>query len=113
MEKVKIICLNCGIQFEVFPCHYRRGSAKFCSRSCSTTYRNKHDNPAWRLTVKEKISKNHHNVSGRNNPMFDRRGEKAPGYIDGRRIDKDGKKLTDAIWRQIAFKYKEPICEFS
>lgn len=63
---------------------FRRGGGKFCSISCATTYRNLESNPAKDKRVREKISANHADVSGKSNPMYGRRGEMAPGYIDGR-----------------------------
>ena len=77
-------CLQCGSEFEVRPSDIRKGGGKFCSIRCSTTYRNLHDNPSWRSEVRTKISLNHADVSGENNPMYGRRGENAPSYIDGR-----------------------------
>lgn len=83
--KVKLICIQCGKEFETYSCYFKRGGNhnKFCSLSCSTTYRNLTNNPSWRKEVREKISKNHADVSGENNPMYGRKGELAPSYIDG------------------------------
>ena len=85
-KKARVIrtCQNCGNQFETFPCEVKKGHAKFCSRRCATIYKNTHFNPAWDKDVKEKISRNHADVSGCKNPMYMRRGKDAPGYIDGR-----------------------------
>jgi 5-methylcytosine-specific restriction endonuclease McrA len=77
-------CLECGASFSVPPSQVRRGGGKFCSIGCGTRYRNKTDNPAWRPEVREKISKNHADVSGKNNPMYGMRGFLAPSFIDGR-----------------------------
>ena len=77
-------CQYCGQQFETFPSEIRKGGGKFCSRSCSMTYRNLHDNPTRSAKVRLKISLHHADVSGENNPMYMRRGELAPSYIDGR-----------------------------
>ena len=84
MAKVECKCLWCERTFLTHSCELRRGGGKFCSRSCSTTYRNTHNNPTKNVAVREKISQNHADVSGENNPMFMRRGEQAPAYIDGR-----------------------------
>lgn len=89
-------------------CYVKKGKGKFCSLSCATTYRNLHDNPAKRSEVREKISKNHADVSGKNNPMYGRRGKLAPSYIDGRSY------FTGDKWRKIALankkEYKCEIC---
>lgn len=84
MPKVEAVCLWCGKTFLTHPCEVRKGGGKFCSRSCATTYRNTHDNPAKKDEVRAKISENHADVSGENNPMFLRRGKQAPAYKDGR-----------------------------
>lgn len=104
-------CINCGKNFVVRTCYTKRGQGKFCSTSCGTTYRNKTDNPSWKPETREKISKNHADVSGENNPMYGKRGADAPGYIDGRRLDEDGNKISGDIWRVIALHYKKPVCE--
>lgn len=84
MSKVKRNCEYCGNEFETYPCEIRKGGGKFCSRRCATTFRNIHNNPTKSAEVRNKISQNHADVSGKNNPMYGRRGEKAPSYIDGR-----------------------------
>lgn len=84
MEKVERPCLWCGRTFLIYPSEIRKGGGKFCSRKCAMTYRNTHDNPTKSAEVRARISQNHADVSGENNPMFMRRGEKAPGYKDGR-----------------------------
>lgn len=84
MAKAECTCLWCGETFLTHSCEIRRGGGKFCSRSCSTTYRNTYNNPAKDATVREKISLHHADVSGEKNPMFMRRGKEAPNYIDGR-----------------------------
>jgi hypothetical protein len=48
------------------------------------TYRNTYNNPTLSAEVRAKISANHADVSGENNPMYMRRGKDAPSYIDGR-----------------------------
>ena len=68
----------------------KKGKGKFCSISCATTYKNLTNNPSWREEVRLKISQNHADVSGKNNPMFGRTGAKAPSYIDGRNKYKGG-----------------------
>lgn len=75
-------CLHCGKEFKVPDC--RMNTAKFCSHSCAITYRNLTDNPSKRENVRKKISLNHANVSGENNPMYGRKGRLAPSYKDGR-----------------------------
>ncbi|WP_213997081.1 HNH endonuclease signature motif containing protein [Tepidanaerobacter syntrophicus] len=99
------VCLECGKQFLVRKCYVKRGQGKFCSISCATTYRNRHNNPSKRPEVKVKISKNHADVSGPNNPMYGKTGEDAPGWIDGRNA------INGDIWRKIALINKPPICE--
>lgn len=49
------------------------------------TYRNLTNNPSWKEEVRRKISLNHANVKGENNPMYGRRGVLSPSYIDGRK----------------------------
>lgn len=85
MGKIKLICKQCGKEFETQSCYFKRGgnANKFCSKSCSTTYRNLTNNCSWRPEIKEKISKNHADVKGENNPSYGKRGSDNPLYIDG------------------------------
>lgn len=83
-KRVEIECLQCGKKIEARPSEIETGRKKFCSISCGTTYRNIHNNPTRDPSVRAKISLNHANVSGEKNPMYGKRGEKAPSYIDGR-----------------------------
>lgn len=48
------------------------------------TYRNINDNPTKDIEVRKKISLNHADVKGKNNPMYGKRGVLSPSYIDGR-----------------------------
>ncbi|WP_212685857.1 hypothetical protein, partial [Salmonella enterica] len=64
---VERLCKECGIVFHVHPYRIKKGGGKFCSNSCSTTYRNKTNNPSWNEEVRDKISKNHADFSGKNN----------------------------------------------
>ncbi len=107
----KRICLQCGKEFLSRKCYIKRGQSKFCSKGCGVSYRNINNNPAKREDVRIKISLNHTDVSGKNNPMYGRKGKLSPGYIDGRRIGSKGEKLRENIWRCIALKYKKSICE--
>lgn len=84
MAKVECKCLWCGKTFFTYPCEIGKGGGKYCSRSCAASYKNTHDNPAKKMTAREKISRNHADVSGENNPMYMRRGAAAPSYKDGR-----------------------------
>lgn len=84
MNKVERQCLWCNNPFLTYPSEIKKGGGKFCSRSCARTYRNTYDNPSKCDEVRAKISQNHADVSGEKNPMYMRRGEKAPQYIDGR-----------------------------
>lgn len=77
-------CVQCGVKFDVYRNQVKKGKGKFCSVSCGMTYRNTINNPTRCKKVREKISRNHADVSGINNPMYGIRGEDAPGYIDGR-----------------------------
>lgn len=95
MAKIDRECIFCGNRFSVFPCQVKKGNGNFCSISCSTTYRNLNNNPVNIPGVKEKISKNHADVSGNNNPMFGKKGNLAPSYIDGRN------KFTGETYRKI------------
>lgn len=104
--KVKCICKQCGKEFETEKCYIKRGGGKFCSVSCGTTYRNIHDNPTKKEEVRKKISENHSDVSGENNPMYGVRGEKAPAYIDGR------SNFKGETYRKILLATgREPICK--
>ncbi|HYE12245.1 MAG TPA: HNH endonuclease signature motif containing protein [Patescibacteria group bacterium] len=100
------ICIECGKSFMVRKCYTKRGQGKYCSVSCQRTYINKTNNPAWREEVRKKISKNHADVSGKNNPMYGRIGEEAPTYIDGR------SKYKGRTYRKIALaNNKERKCK--
>lgn len=78
-------CLYCKKEFNVYPSQIKKGGGKYCSMSCRATHKNLIDNPVNRQGVKEKISKNHANVKGKNNPMYGRTKEKSPSYKDGRK----------------------------
>lgn len=103
--KIERTCLECGSVFMTYRCQVRRGGGRFCSTSCGTRYRNRIDNPVRREEVRAKISANHADVSGASNPMFGKRGEDAPGYIDGRNS------FSGDTWRKIALANKEACCE--
>lgn len=83
-KRVVRTCLWCGNVFEKPQSVIKHGGGRFCSISCATTYRNTHCNPAWDENVRDKISANHADFSGEKNPMYGRRGESAPSFIDGR-----------------------------
>lgn len=83
MAKIERTCLNCGKVFLAQECYVKKGRGKFCCIGCGTSYRNKTNNPSLKPEVREKISEHHANVSGKNNPMFGRIGEKAPSFRDG------------------------------
>lgn len=104
-EMVALRCRQCGKGFAVHPSRIKRGSAKFCSIGCGTTFRNLRDNPARRAEVRARISANHADVSGEKNPMHGRRGENAPGWIDGRNA------YGGDVWRKIALANKPHVCE--
>lgn len=76
--------MYCNNEFETYLCEIKKGGGKFCSRKCATTYRNIHNNPTKSADVRKKISLNHADVSGKNNPMYGKCGKEAPAYIDGR-----------------------------
>ena len=82
--KAVFVCEQCGKEFITHTCYAKRGGARFCCQGCATRYRNLTNNPSKRPEVRAKISKNHADVSGVNNPMFGRKGKLAPSYIDGR-----------------------------
>lgn len=78
------VCILCGKTFPVRTSDVKRGKGKFCSIGCGTRFRNLTNNPTLNPEVRQKISVNHADISGINNPMFGKRGKLAPGYIDGR-----------------------------
>jgi hypothetical protein len=55
--------------------------------------------------VKRKISANHADVSGSNNPMYGKAGILAPGYIDGRN------QYTGEAYRRIALTHFPRRCK--
>lgn len=97
-------CMQCGKKFKTHQCQIKRGGGKFCSLSCSTTYRNIVDNPTKSEAVRLKISLNHADVSGERNPMYGRKGEKSPAYIDGRNLIKGAKYQKLLVSKGIAKK---------
>lgn len=105
MAKIKRVCNWCGAEFYVYQSHVKRGGGKFCSNSCKASFRNKIDNPAWRPEVRRKISLNHADVSGKNNPMYGKTGSLSPSYVDGR------SSIPGDIWRKIALVNKPKKCE--
>lgn len=104
---VEVKCLNCDKTFSTHNCQIRRGGGKFCSLSCTRTYKNLHDNPAKRKEVRDKISKNHADVSGKNNPMYGIKfsGIKSPSYKDGR------SNFKGRTSRRICLATQEMVCE--
>jgi hypothetical protein len=52
-KTVKRICLNCGISFKAHPDNVKRGGGKFCSYSCSTSYKNKNMSDQTRKKLSE------------------------------------------------------------
>ncbi len=104
-RRISRICVQCGQPFERRPSELTKGRGGFCSIGCSTTHRNIRDNPAKKPEVQVRISANHADVSGPNNPMYGRRGKEAPGYIDGRNS------IGGVRWRQVALAERPPICE--
>jgi len=70
----------------------------------------------WNKKTKEKISRNHADVSGENNPMYGihRFGDKAPGYIDGRSYKPYSiwfnKKLKESIRKRDNYQCQFPNC---
>lgn len=98
------VCKQCGKEFGVRKIYIERGGGKFCSKSCSTTYRNINSNPAKCPEVRMKISLNHADVSGENNPMYGMKGKLSPAYIDGR------SKFTGEVYRKIALANLEHKC---
>ncbi len=103
--KIKRICEQCGKEFETHSCYLKRGGGRFCSLSCSTTYRNLKENPAKRPEVRAKISQNHADVSGAKNPMYGVRGKDAPSYIDGRKQFKG-----ETYRRKLLAQNSNPVC---
>lgn len=81
-KKPKIIkhCLNCNIEFEVSQYRISVGRGKFCNKKCQYQlgFSKKH---------KKNISKNHHDVSGKNNPRW-KGGISKPPCIDCGKIRK-------------------------
>lgn len=98
-------CKQCRVKFNIRISAKKQGKGKFCSLSCATTYRNVTNNPAKLESVRRKISENHADVSGKNNPMHDKRGEKAPSYVDGR------SKYKGETYRKIALANLKHECK--
>lgn len=98
MGKIKRICQQCGKEFYTQSCYLKRGGGKFCSISCNTTFRNLTNNPTRSADVRQKISEHHADVSGENNPMYGKRGNLAPGYIDGRSAAKLSAPYQRVLW---------------
>lgn len=105
MAKIPRICKQCGAEFFTYKSEIAKGGGKFCGRSCATTFRNIHYNPTLSSEVRKKISKHHADISGKNNPMYGRRGELAPSYIDGRN------KYKGDRYRRIMLANTYPVCE--
>jgi len=105
LTKIKRYCQWCDDEFYVYKSQIRNNGGKFCSKSCRMSYRNKIDNPAWQSEVRLKISVNHADVSGKNNPMYGKKGSLAPSYIDGRSF------ISGDVWRRIALANKPKRCE--
>ncbi|MFP5109624.1 HNH endonuclease signature motif containing protein [Neobacillus sp. C211] len=57
VEKIKFNCIQCGKEIWVHPSRAKRGNVKFCSNSCTTTYRNLKNNPSKNQEIKLKIGK--------------------------------------------------------
>lgn len=104
--KLKKNCLNCERSFEVYPSEIKKGNGKFCSRSCATTFRNIHNNPAKDALVKWKISKHHADVKDEKNPMYGRKGKLSPSYIDGR-----NKFNGETYRRKLLASGRESVCK--
>lgn len=98
-------CKQCEKEFNVRKCYTKRGGGMFCSKSCSMTYRNITNNPTNNPETRLKISKNHADVSGKNNPMYGVRGKGAPSYIDGRNS------YNGEVSRKIALANMTHICK--
>ncbi len=104
MAKIERKCLMCGKDFEVYESQVKRGGGKYCSISCGTTYRNLTNNPTKDPDVRKKISENHADVSGSNNPMYGKTGKECPNY-------KHGASEYGSYYRMVALKDKEKKCE--
>lgn len=91
---IKFNCTNCGKDLLKFKSQIPKSGKGYCSASCSTSYRNKHEyNPS-----------KFRNLSGENNPMygkgylitgekngmFGRKDKNCPAWKGGRHQRKDG-----------------------
>ena len=103
-------CLECNKMFSTYESYVKKGRGKFCSISCGTRWRNKHNNPAKDPAARQKISINHADVSGINNPMYGKRGIDAPTYKGPINLPPGSPRPKD-IWRSRALRMKKPICE--
>lgn len=54
IKKIVVNCLNCSDEFEKLPNQIKKHKNHFCSRSCSTTYNNKHKTTGNRRSKLEK-----------------------------------------------------------
>ena len=56
-NRVKVICIECGKEFETIPSVIKKGMGKYCSMECLGQYRSKHwtkeSNPRWKGMTKE------------------------------------------------------------
>ena len=101
---IKKACIMCGNEFEVYPSHAKRGGGKYCSIGCGTKFRNLTNNPTKDPNVRKKISENHADVTGTNNPMYGKNGKNAPNF-------KDGRTAYGSYYRMVAFTNKPSVCE--
>jgi len=105
-------CIKCNKSFYVSGSRLKKGVAKYCSQSCARTHKNETNNPAWREDVRKKISENHADVSGKNNPMYGRRGKDAPSYKHGFvGKGKRGEEKRMDTYKIIALTHLLQICE--
>jgi endogenous inhibitor of DNA gyrase (YacG/DUF329 family) len=87
-KREKVTCKQCN---KVFGAH-KSQKRQFCSKSCSTTWRNLTDqNPSYHRDITgEKNPMYGKGLKGKDNPMYGKTGAQNPQYKGGRKVRPDG-----------------------
>ena len=91
---IEINCTNCDKPMKKWKSQIPKSGKAYCSLSCSTSYRNKHEyNPSKHRDLSGENNPmwgNGHLIAGEKNGMYGRTGESCPAFKGGRHIRKDG-----------------------